>query len=166
MKRVRMTHRFVEFIPAELDQGVIYISTTYATAAHRCSCGCGKEVVTAFSPTDWRLIFDGDTVTLDPSIGNWSFPCRSHYWIRNNRVRWAAPMSRERIEANRTHDRVAKVNYYNALNTAGRGGTNKDLPDTAGAKNDVATTPGRRSMRARLSALMSAARLCMSPPDE
>jgi len=105
-------------------------------------------------------------VTLDPSIGNWSFPCRSHYRIRNNRVRWAAPMSRERIEVNRTHDRVAKVNYYNALNTAGRGGTNKGLPDMARAKNDVATTPGRRSMRARLSAMMSAARLCMSPPDE
>jgi hypothetical protein len=39
-------------------------------------------------------------VSLDPSIGNWSFPCRSHYWIRNNKVRWAENWSQARIDAN------------------------------------------------------------------
>jgi hypothetical protein len=52
----------------------------------KCACGCGKEVVTPLSATDWKLIFDGKTVSLDPSIGNWGFPCRSHYWVRNNRM--------------------------------------------------------------------------------
>ena len=165
MKRVTITHRFVEIIPAELDEGVIYISTTYATATHRCCCGCGKEVVTPLSPTDWTLIFDGDSVTLDPSIGNCSFPCRSHYWIRNDRVRWAAPMSRERIEANRTYDRLAKADYYNSPNSAGRGVGKKDASDIAPTGIDAATTPGRRSVWENLSALITAARRHMSPPD-
>jgi Family of unknown function (DUF6527) len=36
-----------------------------------------------------RKIFDGRSISLDPSIGNWGFQCRSHYWIKNNRVVWA-----------------------------------------------------------------------------
>ena len=70
-----------------IEEGKIYVSIAYATAVHKCACGCGKEVVTPLSPTDWKLIFDGKTVSLDPSIGNWGFPCRSHYWVRNNRAR-------------------------------------------------------------------------------
>ncbi|WP_417924835.1 DUF6527 family protein [Collimonas pratensis] len=27
---------------------------------------------------DWSLTYDGKTVSLDPSIGNWSLPCRAH----------------------------------------------------------------------------------------
>ena len=63
-------------------------------------------------PTDWKLTFDGKTVTLDPSIGNWSFPCRSHYWLRNNKVQWAGDWSQARIDANREYDRRAKNRYF------------------------------------------------------
>ena len=111
-KVTALTHQFVEFIPDQLKQGMLYISIEYATAAHKCCCGCGKEVVTPLSPTDWKLIFDGKTVSLDPSIGNWSFPCQSHYWIRNNRVQWAPQWSKERIAAGRTYDRIAKDRYF------------------------------------------------------
>ena len=75
MKRDRITFEFVEFIPKELEDGVVYVSVTYATAVHKCCSGCGNKVVTPISPTDWTLIFDRDTISLDPSIGNWSFPC-------------------------------------------------------------------------------------------
>jgi hypothetical protein len=34
---------------------------------------CGKEVVKPLSPTDWKLIFEGKFISLDLSIGNWSF---------------------------------------------------------------------------------------------
>jgi hypothetical protein len=34
------------------------------------------------------MVFDGKTISLDPSIGNWSFPCQSHYWITSSEVRW------------------------------------------------------------------------------
>src|SRR5208283_113489 len=96
-----LAHEFVEFIPDAIEEGKIYVSIAFATAVHKCACGCGKEVVTPLSPTDWKLIFDGKTISLDPSIGNWSFPCGSHYWIRNNKVRWAEQWSQSRIDANK-----------------------------------------------------------------
>jgi hypothetical protein len=86
MLHSRLEHRFVKHIPDSLDNGVFYISMEYATAAHRCCCGCGEEVVTPFSPTDWKLTFDGETVSLWPSIGNWTLPCRSHYVIDRSRA--------------------------------------------------------------------------------
>ena len=111
-----LTHEFVEFIPDAIEEGKIYVSIDYATAVHKCACGCGKEVVTPLSPTDWKLIFDGKTVSLDPSIGNWGFPCRSHYWVRNNRAVWAEDWSQARVDANRAHDRRAKDKYYSTDN--------------------------------------------------
>ena len=107
-----LTHKFVEFIPDALDDGVLYVSIAYGTVSHRCCCGCGREVVTPLSPTDWKLIFDGETVSLYPSIGNWNFPCRSHYWIRYNRVEWAEDWSDWQVEAAMAKDRVQKDKYY------------------------------------------------------
>jgi hypothetical protein len=106
-----LTHEFVEHLPDELTDGIIYISIPYATVAHKCCCGCGHEVVTPLSPTDWELTFDGRTVSLDPSIGNWSFPCQSHYWIIRNTVRWSRPWSQKEIEKGRARDRLAKKRY-------------------------------------------------------
>jgi hypothetical protein len=111
---IALKHEFVEFIPEELKQGTVYISIRFATASHLCVCGCKNKVVTPLTPTDWKLIFDGKTVSLDPSIGNWSFPCRSHYWIRNNHIKWASQWSQAQIESGRKYDRFAKETYYGA----------------------------------------------------
>lgn len=111
-KLTALTHEFVEFLPDQLEDGMLYISIPYATVAHKCCCGCGNEVVTPLSPTDWKLIFNGETVSLDPSIGNWSFPCQSHYWIRNNGVRWDYQWSKAEVEAGRTRDQEAKQDYF------------------------------------------------------
>jgi hypothetical protein len=81
------TPRFEEYIPADPEPGLLHISLPYATAVHLCACGCRRKVVTPLKPAGWRLIFDG-TVSLDPSIGNGQYPCRSHYYIRSNRVEW------------------------------------------------------------------------------
>jgi hypothetical protein len=83
-----LVHKFVKSVPDTLEDGVVYVSVEYASAIHKCCCGCDHEVVTPFSPTDWQLTFDGRSISLYPSIGNWSFKCQSHYWIRNNRVEW------------------------------------------------------------------------------
>jgi hypothetical protein len=112
VKAIRLAPQFVEAIPENLELGVLYVSMTYATAIHQCACGCGHEVVTPFSPTDWKLSFDGENVTLEPSIGNWSFACRSHYWIRGGKVRWAGSMSQRQIDEGRTRDRALKANSY------------------------------------------------------
>jgi hypothetical protein len=113
MRRVKViTHEFAEYIPDKLADDRVYVSIPYATVAHNCFCGCGNEIVTPLGPTDGRLIFDGDSISLEPSIGNWTLPCRSHYWIVNNRVRWAATWPSARIEAAREHDRRAKATYF------------------------------------------------------
>lgn len=98
MRRNSIVHEFVEFVPRNLQDGVVYVSIPYRIAVHRCCCGCGSKVVTPLDPTEWKLVFDGDSVTLDPSIGNWSFPCKSHYWIRNDRVVWDRTFSSHEIE--------------------------------------------------------------------
>jgi hypothetical protein len=108
----RVVHRFVEPIPGEIEEGTVYVSLEFATAIHLCACGCGTEVVTPLSPTDWKLIFDGESISLDPSIGNWSMPCRSHYWIRRGRVHWAPQWSEDQIEAGRKADRARKADYF------------------------------------------------------
>src|ERR1700731_3881354 len=95
---------FVEFIPGALQSGVLYISRKYKTASHLCCCGCGNKVVTPLNPSGWRLTEKGSTVSLHPSIGNWSFPCQSHYWIRGGRVEWAPQWSRRQIEEGRRQD--------------------------------------------------------------
>lgn len=112
MKQYRFNHRFVEFIPDKLEDGVLYVSMAYATVTHKCACGCGGEVVTPLSPTDWQLMFDGEAISLEPSIGNWSFLCRSHYFIRKGTVRWAHDMTQAEIASGRERDRAAKAQHY------------------------------------------------------
>jgi hypothetical protein len=109
MKRwAKIRHEFVEFIPKDREDGVIYVSIPYATAVHNCVCGCGTKVVTPISPVGWQLTFDGETVTLWPSIGNWSFACRSHYFIKKNAVVWAGDMTNDEVAEGRARDRAAR----------------------------------------------------------
>jgi hypothetical protein len=106
MTRIKqLRSEFVEFIPERLDQGVIYISQRYSTAAHLCCCGCGLEVITPLNPAKWQLIEKGGSLSLYPSVGNWDFPCQSHYWINGNRITWAETMSPEIISAVKARDR-------------------------------------------------------------
>jgi hypothetical protein len=126
VKQQTYSYQFVEFMPKALDEGVLYVSMTYATASHRCFCGCGMKVVTPLSPTDWRLTFDGDSVSLHPSIGNWSYPCRSHYILRGSRVVWAGTMSTEEVQAIRDADGRDKRRYYRQ-----RGSTQPSTPPVA-----------------------------------
>lgn len=112
MRHQTLEHRFVRNVPRELDPGVLYISVDYATAVHSCCCGCGDRVVTPFTPTDWRITFDGESVSLDPSVGNWNQKCRSHYVIRRNRVLEAGSWSNAQVEAERRRDKMAKAAYF------------------------------------------------------
>ena len=99
-----IAHEFVEFVPADLAEGVVYVSIPYSTIVHKCLCGCGMKVVTPIRPDKWTLTYNGETISLDPSIGNWSFPCRSHYFIRKGRVLEAGPMSQSEVRRGRAHD--------------------------------------------------------------
>src|SRR5437867_7667293 len=107
-----LSHEFVDYIPNVLKDGVVYVCVPFATAVHKCCCRCGNEVVTPLSPTDWELIFDGQSISLDPSIGNWNFPCQSHYWIRRNKVVWTRRWSQQEIKDARVYDRMSKEKYF------------------------------------------------------
>jgi hypothetical protein len=76
--------QFVGYMPDEFKQGILYVSMRGKIVIHLCACGCGEKVVAPISLDDWKLTFDGESISLYPSIGNWDFPCKSHYWIRNN----------------------------------------------------------------------------------
>lgn len=107
-----MQHKFVDFIPDQIPFGVLFISIRYKTAVHKCVCGCDHEVVTPITPTDWKLTFDGETVSLSPSIGNWNFECRSHYWIIRNKVVHSRQWSNEKIEKERKKGEVKKNKFF------------------------------------------------------
>lgn len=66
--------------------------------------------MTPTNPAKWRLVERADTVSLWPSIGNWSFPCQSHYYIERNGVRWAGAFSPKMIAAVKARDRVDVLN--------------------------------------------------------
>src|SRR6478672_9944757 len=112
MKYRRLEHRFVQHIPKLLEPGVLYISIEFATAAHKCCCGCEEQVITPLTPHDWNLTFDGETTSLWPSIGNWNYACRSHYIIKRNRVIEARLWSDDEIAAGRQKDKLAKAEFY------------------------------------------------------
>jgi len=107
-----MQHRFVEYIPEEISEEILYVSMQYGTVVHKCCCGCGQEVVTPITPTDWKLLYDGESITLSPSIGNWSFKCRSHYFIKKSEIVWCGSWSNEQVVAEKSRDSLNKEQYF------------------------------------------------------
>lgn len=116
MRQQSISPEFVESAPQELRDGVIYISDRFRTALHKCCCGCGREVVTPLNPAGWSYLREGGTVTIKPSIGNWSFPCKSHYLIVQNKVVWAEAMSAgqiARVKRKDARDQEAYIKHCN-----------------------------------------------------
>jgi hypothetical protein len=103
--------QFVEFVPKELEDGVLYVSIPYSTSVHRCACGCGSKITLPISPVKWRFLYDGESISLWPSVGNWSYECQSHYWIQQNQIEWAPRWSRDKIEKARARDRTDRERY-------------------------------------------------------
>ena len=48
---------------------------------------------------------------MEPSIGNWSFACRSHYWIEEGRVRSARGFSTQEVALVRSKARSRRDGY-------------------------------------------------------
>lgn len=109
---MRFQHKFVDFIPDIIEEGVLYISLDFGTVIHKCACGCGSEVNTPLTPTGWKMIYNGETISLKPSVGNWSFDCKSHYWITKNNVKWSLKWSDETIREVRTIEDSERQEYY------------------------------------------------------
>lgn len=118
MKILELTPRDLEEFPRVLEEGILYISEECELAAHKCCCGCGEDVITPLNAARWRLDRHGGRVSLHPSIGNWKFACRSHYWIRNNRVIPSYGMDDEEIAEVIELDRVDREDFFAQLQQA------------------------------------------------
>lgn len=112
-------YRVVEVVsfPRPLDAEVLYVSERFSAAAHACACGCGREVITPLSPVQWQLRRSTRGASLRPSIGNWNFPCRSHYWITDGRVEWDADMSDQAVKAGRAFNARLRERYFEEEST-------------------------------------------------
>ncbi len=97
-------HKFVEYIPQTIEEGILYVSITYKTAAHKCFCGCGNVVFTPLIKGRWSLVFQGKNVSLYPSIGSANLDCRSHYFLTENNVEWMRPFSQRYNAEDSTKD--------------------------------------------------------------
>ena len=102
-------------MPASLEPGVLYISEEFETAAHLCACGCGSKIRTPLGPTEWQFSDDPEGPSLDPSVGNWQRPCRSHYWIDRGRIEWSTEWSAAQIAAGRAREQRRRERYYAVL---------------------------------------------------
>ena len=93
MRKKKFKHLFVDTIPVNLQGGILYVSLRYNMVSHLCACGCGHRIDTPIAPDEWQMVYDGESITIRPSIGNWDLPCQSHYFITQN---IAIPISRKR----------------------------------------------------------------------
>lgn len=105
-------HRFVEHVPSPLEDGVVYVSIGFGTVIHKCCCGCGDKVVTPLTPVDWAVTYDGQSISLYPSIGRWDASCRSHYWIRSNRVLWSDQWSTGKVDTLKQRETGLRDHYF------------------------------------------------------
>jgi hypothetical protein len=102
----------VEFMPTQLEPGILYVSEKYRTAAHLCACGCGEKIRTQLGNLGWRLTEGHSGPTLYPSIGNWQKPCRSHYYIRNGRVIWQPSWTDSEIVEGRLAEQMRRDAHF------------------------------------------------------
>ena len=89
MKTNKFKVEFVDKIPSNLKDGILYVCISCNVIVHRCACGWGERTVTPIDKKyGWVMKYDGQAITLRPSIGNFSIACRSHYYITDNNVEW------------------------------------------------------------------------------
>lgn len=90
-KQYTIIPSFVTEIPAfdKMEAGILYIDCNHRVLSHLCPCGCGEEIILPLSKDfGWIMVFSGDSVSLTPSVGNGQLLCKSHYFIKENRIIW------------------------------------------------------------------------------
>ena len=99
MEKFKLDHKFVESLPNPLENGILYISIPFRIIAHNCCCGCGKKVVLNLSPYEgWEFTYNGKTISIYPSIGNYGLKCQSHYFITKSVVEWVPRWNDDRFK--------------------------------------------------------------------
>jgi len=112
----------VQYIPKTLETGVLYVSEEFEAAVHLCACGCGLKVSTPLGPAEWSFRDSPNGPSLEPSIGNWQFPCRSHYWIQGGQVIWSETWTPAQVQAGHRAEERRRRAYYDSLSRSRREG--------------------------------------------
>lgn len=105
----------VQYMPKELEIGVLYVSEEFGAVAHLCACGCGSKIRTPLGPTEWSIRETPKGPSLHPSIGNWQQTCQSHYWIDEGEIKWSNQWTPEQIVAGRLGEEERRHRYYDDL---------------------------------------------------
>ena len=113
----------VRFIPDELENGILYVSEEFGTAAHLCACGCRNKIRTPLDVTEWKFTEDKSGPTLYPSIGNWQQKCRSHYWIENGDILWAKAWTESQIRAGRKSEELRRRECFDGAKKIDKSGS-------------------------------------------
>lgn len=77
----------------KLEDGIFYVVDNSPYVEYNCPCGCGRVVTLPTKKHQdgydgWGFEEQDRKVTLSPSVYSTGFPCRSHYFIRENRIDW------------------------------------------------------------------------------
>jgi hypothetical protein len=115
MKLERIRSEPVEFMPKQLEPGILYISQKYGTAAHLCACGCGEKIRTPLGQTEWSVTDTATGPSLWPSVGNWQKACQSHYVVKAGRIVWCGKWTPEEILAGRHAEEERREAYYREM---------------------------------------------------
>jgi hypothetical protein len=105
----------VQHLPRKLKEGILYVSEEFQTAGHICPCGCGSKVITPLGEREWTFRENNGRPSLQPSVGNWQLPCRSHYWITSGKIRWSSQWSDEEISDLYVKEAQERNKYYDNL---------------------------------------------------
>ena len=75
-------------MPETLNEGILYVAPHFNCAIHLCMCGCGEKVCTPLDPGQWNWTYTNGNVSLHPSVGNFQYNCKSHYFLKDGIVHW------------------------------------------------------------------------------
>lgn len=102
----------VNYLPKELEEGLLYVSKEFGVAGHLCPCGCKTKIITPLGATEWSFKEINNKASLYPSIGNWQLPCHSHYWITNGAIEWSYQWSEKQIIEGCQTEEEKRKSYY------------------------------------------------------
>jgi predicted transcriptional regulator len=69
-----------EYIPNEMEYGILYYSKEYKGLGHLCCCGCGQKTYIPIKEGEWSVYPNNGKVTVTPSLQQLN-GCKSHYII-------------------------------------------------------------------------------------
>lgn len=115
MKLEHITLQRVEFMPKQLEPGILYVSEKYGAMAHLCACGCGAKIRTPLGQTEWSVKETASGPSLWPSVGNWQQACKSHYIIDRGEIIWCGSWTPEQIMAGRQAEESRRKAHYDAM---------------------------------------------------